>query len=206
MQPGEVVQFTDGKGYKATTVITTVQKKKLAVEIKELSFAEPAGTRLHLCIAFTKNTGRNEWLLEKITEMGISSITPLITTRTEREKIRYDRWQNILVSALLQSQQYYLPELKEALSFATAVEAHKYIAQKLVAHCMAEKKRTTIHAAMQAHKETIIFIGPEGDFTAEEVDLCEAQGFTGISLSNNRLRTETAAMAACAYFNLLNHV
>lgn len=205
MQTGEQVQLTDGKGHKATATIAQVQKKKFSVIIDEVEFFYKTATPLHMAIAFTKNASRNEWLLEKMTEMGVSTITPLMAKRTEREKIRYDRWNNILVSALLQSQQYHLPVLREAVSFNDAVKHNAATAQKLVAHCMDEKPRQFINAALQPHKETIIFIGPEGDFTPDEVALCQAEGFTGISLSNNRLRTETAAMAACAYFNLLNH-
>ena len=154
---------------------------------------------------FTKNASRNEWLLEKVTEMGITSITPLLTTRTEKERIRHDRWQNIIVSALLQSQQTHLPVLNEATTFAAAIERYKEVPQKLVAHCIDSKPRIAVKQALQPHKETIIFIGPEGDFTEDEVDLCEQHGFAAISISNNRLRTETAAMAVCALFNLLNH-
>jgi len=205
MQRGGQLQFTDGKGHKATAVITEAQKKKFAAIVSEVAYTEPPATPLYLCVAFTKNTSRNEWLLEKVTEMGVTAIVPLLTARTERERIRYDRWQNILVSALLQSQQCHLPILHEAMPLAAAMDMYKETPQKLVAHCIDIKTRTPVNIALQPHKETIIFIGPEGDFTTEEVDLCEAQGYTGITINNNRLRTETAAMAACAYFNLLNH-
>jgi 16S rRNA (uracil1498-N3)-methyltransferase len=205
MQPGEQLQFTNGRGYRATATIQQVQKKKLGVWLDEVVYTDPASPQLHLCVAFTKNTSRNEWLLEKVTEMGIASITPLLATRTEKERIRYDRWQNILISALLQSQQSHLPLLHEATIFSTAVAKFASASQKLVAHCMEEKERKPVNIALQPHKETVIFIGPEGDFTAEEVDLCEQHSFTSISVNDNRLRTETAAMAACAFFNLLNH-
>lgn len=205
MQPGEQLQFTNGRGYRATATIHQVQKKKLSVLVNNVIYTEPASPQLHLCVAFTKNSSRNEWLLEKVTEMGITGITPLLTARTEKERVRYDRWQNILISALLQSQQSHLPVLHEAMPFSAAIEKYKGGEQKLVAHCIDSKPRTIISKAMLPHKETIIFIGPEGDFTEDEVDLCEQQSFTGISVSDNRLRTETAAMAACAFFNLLNH-
>jgi 16S rRNA (uracil1498-N3)-methyltransferase len=205
MQTGEQIQLTDGKGHKATATITAVQKKKFSVVIDTVEVFPKTPSPLHMAVAFTKNASRNEWMLEKMTEMGISTIIPLMATRTEREKIRYDRWNNILVSALLQSQQFHLPILKEALAFKDALKQYESLPQKLLAHCIDEKPRQLIRTALQPHKETIIFIGPEGDFTADEVALCESQGFAGVSMSNNRLRTETAAMAACAYFNLLNH-
>jgi 16S rRNA (uracil1498-N3)-methyltransferase len=156
-------------------------------------------------VAFTKNASRNEWLLEKATEMGVQSVIPIIATRTEREKIRYDRWKNILVSAILQSQQFHLPHLLEATSLKDILSKYSNAPQKLVAHCMEDKLRNPLSIALQPHKETLILIGPEGDFTAEEVALCEAQQCKSISLGDTRLRTETAAMAACAYFNMINH-
>jgi 16S rRNA (uracil1498-N3)-methyltransferase len=205
MQSGEQLQLTDGKGNRATATIAQVQKKKFSVIVDRIDVFEKSRTQLHLAVAFTKNTARNEWLLEKITEMGVSSIIPLITQRTERDKIRYDRWHNILVSAIQQSQQFHLPELKEAAPFRQVLAESAGMEQRLLAHCIDEKQRVPISEALQPHKETIIFIGPEGDFTPDEVDLCEAHGFKGLSLSNNRLRTETASMAACAYFNLVNY-
>lgn len=205
MQPGQQIQLTDGKGHLATASITRAEKKKCSVLIEAVVFFEQRDPRLHLAVAFTKNASRNEWLLEKATEMGVHSIIPVIATRTEREKIRYDRWKNILVSAILQSQQFHLPHLLEATSLKDILSKYSDAPQKLVAHCMEDKQRNPLSIALQPHKETLILIGPEGDFTAEEVALCEAQQCTGISLGDTRLRTETAAMAACAFFNMINH-
>jgi 16S rRNA (uracil1498-N3)-methyltransferase len=205
MQQGDKLQLTDGKGHLATASVGRAEKKKCSVLVEAVVFHELREPKLHLAVAFTKNVSRNEWLLEKATELGVHTIIPLSAARTEREKIRHDRWQNILVSALLQSQQYHLPRLAELTPLKNIVQQYETIPQKLVAHCMDGEPRIPLSQAMLTHKETLILIGPEGDFTAEEVALCKAQGFTAISMGDNRLRTETAAMAACAFFNMVNH-
>jgi 16S rRNA (uracil1498-N3)-methyltransferase len=205
MQPGEQLQLTNGKGVSAMTTIVKAEKKKLFVAVNNIEQYPGRANKLHLCVAFTKNTSRNEWLLEKATELGVSSIVPIIATRTDRERIRYDRWRNILVAALIQSQQYHLPELLEALPLKDILQRFNGVEQKLVGHCISTESRSPIAIALQKDKETIVLIGPEGDFTLEEVHACTENGYTGISLVDQRLRTETAAMAVCAYFSLVNH-
>lgn len=206
MTVGEKMQLTDGKGHTSTAGILQADRKKCLVQLEEVIFhAAPAAT-LHLAIAFTKNSSRNEWLLEKATELGVRSIIPLSAVRSERERIRYDRWHNILVSALLQSQQYHLPLLSEAMTLPAIIEQYKNVEQKLIGHCIEELGRRPIQEMLKPGKETIVLIGPEGDFTEEEVNLCMKAHYEGVSMGTQRLRTETAAMAVCAYFNLVNHV
>lgn len=205
MQPGDEIALTNGKGMHTLAVIKTVQKKSCTVALEEVAFKERPITKLHIGVAFTKNTSRNEWLLEKITELGAATIIPLQSTRSEREKFRFDRLQNILVSAILQSKQYYLPELKELTPLPVLLKEMVHVPQKLMAHCMEEHSRQPIAVAMQKDKETLLLIGPEGDFTEDEVNELTSKGFTGISMGSTRLRTETAAVTAAAYFNMLNH-
>lgn len=204
-QPGDRVLLCDGCGRAAEAVITEAGKKKCTVQIHSVALHKEPALLLHMGVAFTKNASRNEWLLEKATELGVRSIIPLSTARTEKEHLRYDRWKNILVSAMLQSQQYYLPELTQPLPLATLAATYAGVEQKLLAHCIAGKKKAPLPVALQPGKSTLLLIGPEGDFTEEEVLLCEGHGFAGVSLGGQRLRTETAAMAACAYFNMINH-
>lgn len=204
MQPGEKLQLTDGKGQVADVCITDAGKKKCSVRVENVVKYNAPATKLHLAIAFTKNTSRNEWLLEKATELGVSSIIPLSVTRSERERTRFDRWYNILTSAMLQSHQYYLPHLAELTNLNTLFQTCT-TEQKLIGHCITSKPRMPVAQAMQPRKETLILIGPEGDFTEDEVTLCEGNGCKGISLASQRLRTETAAMAVCAYFNSINN-
>lgn len=205
MQAGEQLQLTNGKGSMAVSTILKAEKKRCTVHIDTSNFFPENPVKLHLCVAFTKNTSRNEWLLEKATELGVSSIIPLVTTRSERERFRFDRWQHILISALIQSQQYYLPHLSEAVSLREILQRFNHVPQKLIGHCMEGFPKESFPTAMKAGLETVVLIGPEGDFTGEEVNLCHEQGFTAVTLGTQRLRTETAAMAACAYFNLLNN-
>ena len=204
MQAGKKIQLTDGKGTSAIASITVSEKKRCTVLIEQATFHKEPSSKLHLCVGFTKNTSRNEWLLEKATELGVSSIVPLITKRTEREKAKQERWRSILISAMLQSQQYYLPELAAPTTLEAVIKKYGDVPQKLIAHCMDEVPRKTIAELLKPAQEAIILIGPEGDLTMDEVNLCVASGYAGVSLGTKRLRTETAAMSVCAYFNLVN--
>ena len=119
--------------------------------------------------------------------------------------MRHDRWQKILQSAILQSQQYYIPHLTEITPLKKVLELFKGKPQQFIAHCISEKERTPLSKMLKPSIETVLLVGPEGDFTTDEVNLFTGNGFTGVSLGNHRLRTETAAIAAAAYFNVLNH-
>lgn len=205
MQPGDSFMLTNGKGLHAGVTIASASKKACTVEVHEVRTAERRHPLLHLGVAFTKNSSRNEWILEKATELGVATIIPLQSHRSEREKFRYDRWQNILVSAMLQSQQYYLPRLAELTPVLQLESIIQDAPQKLLAHCIDDVARESISIAMQKDKETLLLIGPEGDFTAEEVNNLTSKSFAGISMGTTRLRTETAAVTAVAFFNMLNH-
>lgn len=206
MHIGDILALTNGKGIHALTTIKEATKKKCVVHIVSIETHPYIKPKIHLGISFTKNTSRNEWLLEKATELGVCSIIPIQSTRTERVRVKEDRWQGILAAALIQSQQYYLPLLKEVTPFTKVIEQYKDVEQKLVAHCISEIDRTPLQEMAISGKETLILIGPEGDFTEEEVALCMQHDFGSVSMGSQRLRTETAAIAACSYFNIINHV
>jgi len=205
MQVGSKVQLTDGLGNNAEVTIVVAEKKRCEVEIDSVTHIAQKSFKLHLGIAFTKNTGRNEWLLEKATELGVSSIIPIITERTEKERIRYDRWRSIMIAALIQSQQVHLPELAMAMSMEGILQRFNGVEQKLIGHCIDSESRMPLSVRMKPRSETIVLIGPEGDFTRQEVMICQEQGFVGVEMGRQRLRTETAAMTVCAYFNLINY-
>ncbi|MEZ5018298.1 MAG: RsmE family RNA methyltransferase [Flavipsychrobacter sp.] len=206
MQVGDGLELTNGDGLQAFTTIKEASKKKCIVHVAQVVTHDPIEPKIHLGISFTKNTSRNEWLLEKATELGIKSIIPIQSTRTERVRVKEERWKGILSAALIQSQQFYLPVLQEIALFEEVIEQYKHVEQKLIAHCMSEIERMPLQEAAEVGKETLILIGPEGDFTQDEVALSIKHGFRSISMGNQRLRTETAAIAACSFFNIINHV
>lgn len=204
MQAGETLQLTDGCGGVATVTIQSTSKKNCVVIVNSIEKFRQKQPHSHLCVAFTKNASRNEWLLEKATELGIASIQPIMSTRTEKFHPKEERWHNILVSAMLQSKQYYIPQLKAPTSLASIIEEHNDTSQKCIAHCDIGFDRQPLDEFFENEKDTVFLIGPEGDFTKDEILLAIENGFKGINLGVNRLRTETAAMAVCAYFNMRN--
>lgn len=205
MQQGDRIALTDGKGKSIEAVVAVAHKKKCTVSVVDITTHIRNEPLLHIVVAFTKNSNRNEWILEKVTELGVATITPLSATRSEREKFRFDRWQNILVSAILQSQQYYLPDLKPLSTIDDVVDMYADVPQKLMAHCMESLPRQPILQQLAKDKETLLLIGPEGDFTEEEVKNLTSKGYKGITMGSNRLRTETAAVTAAAVFNMVNN-
>jgi len=202
MEADDEVVLTDGNGTTATGRIHTAERHKCNVTIANVDFHPRQGKLLHLGVGFTKNNSRNEWLLEKATELGVSSIIPILAAHSEKTYVRHERWQKILQSAILQSKQYYLPHLSEITPLETVLREHKDIPQKLIAHCIEGAKRP-LSEMLKPSSETILLIGPEGDFTQEEVNLCLEYGFEPVSLGAQRLRTETAAITAAAYFNVM---
>lgn len=204
MTIGEAIYLTDGKGTKALATIMGTSKKQCEVQIRELTKTETHHPKLYLGVAFTKNASRNEWLLEKAVELGVHTILPILTTRSERIHFKEDRWNNILIAAMLQSQQTHLAVLTSPINFSKLLLEYEQLPQKLMAHCMDDAHKQPLKEAMKADTDTIVLIGPEGDFTKEEITMAAAQQFKNIDLGSNRLRTETAALAACAYFKLIN--
>lgn len=148
---------------------------------------------LHLAVAPTKMNDRFEWFLEKATEIGVSEIIPLLCERTEKEKFRYDRMNGILVSAMLQSQQTWLPCLHEPTLFADVIKGGS-TEQKLIAHCLPGQKQQ--RSSVITHPSSLILIGPEGDFTPKEITLALEKEFVPVALGNTPLRTETAGIVA----------
>jgi len=195
MKVGEQLMLTDGQGSIITTAITKEDKRACMVQrIAITAIARPA-RRICMGISLLKNTSRFEWFLEKATEIGVSEIIPLLCARTERQHFRLDRMRSILISAMLQSQQAWLPLLHEptALNKITASATQQ---QKLVAHCIETQKQQI--GGLVIANDALMLIGPEGDFTPDEIDSCLQHGFTPVTLGNTRLRTETAGIVAAA--------
>lgn len=206
MKEGAGLLLTNGKGLSAHAVITSASRKRTLVDLQTIEKAAPLTAQFGLAIAFTKNKSRNEWLLEKATEIGISHIFPIFTKRGERDKINPERLNNILVSAMLQSQQVYLPELHEAQQLEKILAASDALfPQKFIAHCESEQERNPYWSALETGKSTLVLVGPEGDFTEEEITMSLEAGFKAVSFGINRLRTETAGLYACTVFNAKNY-
>lgn len=201
MKAGELLNLTDGKGNLLTCSILDDNKKHCRVVIKEKSYQEKNSRSVSIAISLLKNTNRFEWFLEKATEIGVSEIIPLICERTEKEKFRFDRMQGIVISAMLQSQQCWLPDMHEPVQFANMERwVPKNIVSengtKYIAHCMDGNKSLLSHSHISTSSHLLICIGPEGDFTKEEIEKALQHNFIPVSLGETRLRTETAGVAA----------
>lgn len=201
-QKGDTVLLADGKGRRYEAAITDDHRKKCVTEIRGVEEMPRPEPRIRIAIAFTKNAARMEWFLEKAVEIGVQEIIPLVTMRTEKEKLKAERLENILVSAMLQSRQWFLPALAEPTPLETLMSATE---QRFIAHCLPGEKPHLL-SVMQAAKDSLLLIGPEGDFTSQEVELALQYGFTPVSLGNTRLRTETAGMVGCALMAAVNAV
>jgi 16S rRNA (uracil1498-N3)-methyltransferase len=200
---GSTIHVTDGKGRLFRTSVTDSKSKKCILKIEEEIFPElTQSCRLHVGIAPTKNHDRLEWFAEKATEIGISEITPLICRHSERKNVNAERLQRIMIAAMKQSNRFFLPVLNPEILFDKFVK-NNFVSDKFIASCMNED-RPLLKKVYKPRSEACILIGPEGDFSIEEMDLAKQNGFISVSLGNNRFRTETAALIACHTIALMN--
>ena len=202
MNVGAKLQLTDGKGNIFTAEVSDNNKKKCEVTILSSSNAQRSTNNISIAISLIKNSSRFEWFLEKATELGVTEIIPLLCDRTEKEKFRLDRMKNILVSAMLQSQQCWLPVLHEPVSFDKLWQTAEPYQQKFIAHCIETEKRN-LADMINENLSKIILIGPEGDFTPEEIQSAVDHHFIPVTLGNTRLRTETAGIVAATLLCLV---
>lgn len=202
MQNGEPLQLTNGRGDLFTCEITDNNRKRCSVKILQTSNLKGQSSNITIAISLIKNSSRFEWFLEKATELGVSEIVPLICERTEKTAFKAERMKSILVSAMLQSQQCWLPVLHEPTKFNALVHSSAQ-QQKFIAHCMDDAKRSLTDLNNESLSSKVILIGPEGDFTPGEIELALQNNFSGVSLGETRLRTETAGIAAAALFRLV---
>lgn len=197
MKEGEQLNLTDGKGTLLNCVITEAQKKHCLVEVQTVQKQKSRNKNISVGISLLKNTNRFEWFLEKATEVGVSEIIPLICERTEKEKFRHDRMNAICISAMLQSQQCWLPHLHEPTGFFKVTD-NTTPALKLIAHCDDSERAGLTSQLINQSTDVLILIGPEGDFTPAEITAALQNGFQPVSLGQTRLRTETAGVVAAA--------
>lgn len=204
LSTGAVVNLVDGIGGFYTAEIIADHPKKVVLSILNVERAfHKRNHYLHIAVAPTKNIDRLEWFLEKATELGIDEITPIITDRSERRVVKDDRLNKVITSAVKQSIKAYHPKLNEATSFDDFLKL-PFDGEQLIAHCIDNSEKKFISEQVVPHQKYLILIGPEGDFTPEEVDLALNKGFKPLTLGENRLRTETAALSVCFEINYLN--
>jgi len=205
MKKTEKLNLTDGKGNLVSAEIFDDHKKHCAVTVKETKHQEQGGRKISVGIALLKNSTRFEWFLEKATEIGVHEIIPMICDRTEKQKFREDRLKNILVSAMLQSQQCWLPVLHKPIDFELLFRQQDMMntSQKFIAHCLPDAKRNLTDLVNEALPSQIILIGPEGDFTKDEVELAKKNHFMSVTLGENRLRAETAGVVAATLLKII---
>jgi 16S rRNA (uracil1498-N3)-methyltransferase len=201
METGELIHLTDGKGTIVTAEIIYDHKKHCTVEVRSRHLQPPSQRRVTIGISLIKNNSRFEWFLEKATELGINQIIPLICERTEKEKFRKDRLQGIIISAMLQSRQCWMPVLYDPVEYKKLVEG-SHQQQKFIAHCIGDEKRNLADLINDVLSSQIILIGPEGDFTAEEIQWAIRHHFDAVSLGDTRLRVETAGLVAATLLRL----
>ena len=205
LQAGDEVTLTDGKGNFYRAEISVASNKRCLVNILETQPQEPLWQgHLHIAMAPTKNMDRTEWFAEKATEIGFDELTFLNCRFSERKVIKTERIQKILVSAIKQSLKARLPRLNEMTDFNKFVR-QPFNGQKFIAHCY-EGEKPLLKDILKQREDALVLIGPEGDFSEEEVKLAIEQGFQPISLGRSRLRTETAALVACHILNLQNQL
>ena len=209
-EENDILKITNGKGFLFDAKIRLACDKKCTAEI--INFVEkqkPWNYYLHIAIAPTKNNDRIEWFLEKATEIGIDEITPIICSNSERRVVKLERFEKILQAAMKQSLKFTLPKLNKP------IKLNEFINQDIdgkicIAHCESFDKNSKqgekrfLKSIIDSSEKTTILIGPEGDFSAEEIKKCLKKNMTPISLGESRLRTETAGLVAVNTISLIN--
>lgn len=200
---GDSVHLTNGAGWIFDGVLEVLDQKHCRFKVISAKQQAPRSYRLHLAVAPTKSMDRFEWFLEKATEIGIDEITPLICQQSERRNIKPERLQRILQSAMKQSLQAYLPKLNQLTDFASFIASLPEDVKVLIAHCD-PSQRQSLKKVVTAGQAITIMIGPEGDFSREEILSATEKGIIPVHMGDSRLRTETAAIVACQSVAFIN--
>lgn len=210
LQVNDSVEILNGKGKRFSAIIENANPKACLLKVEAQNFEPLPIWELHTAVAPTKNMARMEWLVEKLTEIGFTKFIPVECHNSERAVLKTERLKKIAIEAIKQSGAAYLPEIEELISLNNLIEKYKsFNGQKFIPHCQPESEgndyeRKKLSQVYQKGQSSLILIGPEGDFTQEEVKKCINQGFIPIRLNENTLRTETAALVSAISLNLLN--
>lgn len=203
LRAGDTITITDGVGHFYYSIIQKADQKATRVDVNEVEeFPKQWPFQLHLAMAPTKNMNRTEWALEKITELGVDMITPLLCEHSERKIVKPARMERVVAAAMKQSLKAWYPELEQMAGFKDFIK-RSFPGEKYIAY-IDEKYNQHISELYDSGTDATILIGPEGDFSRDEVHMAVQYGFKPVSLGKSRLRTETAAIAACHTLHLLN--
>jgi 16S rRNA (uracil1498-N3)-methyltransferase len=196
---GDILNLTNGKGQLITAKLSLVSPKSCVVKLLEIKNIPVPKTAIHMVVAPTKNTSRFEWFLEKATELGVYKITPVLCDKSERKHIKHERCEKIIHAAVKQSLRAYVP----ILAPLTPLKDLEIKTPAFMAHCEDSPKKS-LKDVVNGQIKCTILIGPEGDFSKSEIAWANDQNITAVHLGNNRLRTETAALAALHTALLMN--
>ena len=199
---GDILHITNGKGWLFSAEITVPNINKCIAKIVSKALQQKHNYNLHLAVAPTKMNDRYEWFLEKATEIGLHSVTPIICDHSERKVIKPERFERILQSAMKQSLSCFLPKLNEAVSFKNFIK-QDFKGDLFIAHCE-ETDKKSLKEKLQPKKDITILIGPEGDFSTKEIEQPRESNLIPVTSGNTRLRTETAAIVACHSVAFIN--
>ena len=203
---GSELYITNGVGALFIAELTLVNPKNCIAKILSAEEKETFNYQLHLAVAPTKNNDRFEWFLEKATEIGVTKITPIICDYSERKTLKIDRFERIIESAMKQSLKFYKPQLHKPVTFLEFINNNSIAnSKKCIANCY-ETPKISLKKILKPNENVTIMIGPEGDFSENEVIMATKKGFQEISLGESRLRTETAAIVACHSVSFINYV
>ncbi|MBP6284295.1 MAG: 16S rRNA (uracil(1498)-N(3))-methyltransferase [Paludibacteraceae bacterium] len=206
LSAGDTIRIFDGNGHIYMAIIEHAHAKHTKIRITETVFVpKNRNYRIHIAIAPTKNADRLEWFVEKACEIGVDRITPLICRYSERKNSKTERLQKIIIAAIKQSQQAYLPLLDEATPFDKLMGMLDN-EQRFIAHCYDDQTKIELADMCEENKDVVIAIGPEGDFSEEEVNIAIRNNFKAVALGKNRLRTETAGVVATHTIHVLNQL
>ncbi len=192
-QKGDEVMVINGKGVRVTGEIIDPHHKRCLIRVLSREEKEASNTKVIVAIAPTKSNDRIEFFLEKATEIGLDGVIPLMAKNNERTKVNLERWRKVILAAVKQSQRLWKPEVFEPMKVEELLAANWDGYKKLIAYCEELPEESILNHASSS-EDVLLLIGPEGDFTTDEVVLCEGKGFTRVNLGQNRLRTETAGI------------
>ena len=200
---GDRVEVTNGKGYLFYAELIQADQKQCIARVIEVEPETALPYHLHLAVAPTKMNDRYELFLEKATEIGLHEITPVICEHSERKVIKPERFERVLLSAMKQSLHFSLPQLNPATNLNEFL-SQEFEGRKFIAHCEENKPRKSLKNLVKPGEDVCLLIGPEGDFSEQEIALALKNGWQPVSLGPSRLRTETAAIVACHTVALAN--